>query len=236
MNPTPEIKLQSVKKSYQMGEITVPVLKGIDLEIYPGEITVICGASGSGKSTLLNIVGGVDRPSAGEVWFEKTDLAQLKDQQLTEYRRSHVGFVFQFYNLISTLTARENVQVSTEIVSDPIPAEEALALVGLEDQLDYFPSQMSGGQQQRVAIARALAKRPRLMLCDEPTGALDAQTGKIVLSLLIRLNQELGNTIVIITHATPIAQLAHRIVSISSGRIAKVEVNQKRLSVEEISW
>jgi putative ABC transport system ATP-binding protein len=219
-----------------MGEVDVPVLCGIDLEIRKGELTVVCGASGSGKSTLLNMIGGIDRPTRGEIWFDDKDLAQLTDKALTEYRRKSVGFVFQFYNLVPTLTAKENVQVSTEIADDAMDPADALKLVDLEDRMDHFPAQLSGGQQQRVAIARALAKNPRLMLCDEPTGALDFKTGQLVLSTLTRLNDELGTTIVLITHAVPISQLAHRVVRLGSGEIVKLRVNEKRLKAEEIVW
>jgi len=231
-----EIKLVGVHKIYRMGEVDVPVLCGIDLEIRKGELTVVCGASGSGKSTLLNMIGGIDRPTRGEIWFDDKDLAQLTDKALTEYRRKSVGFVFQFYNLVPTLTAKENVQVSTEIADDAMDPADALKLVDLEDRMDHFPAQLSGGQQQRVAIARALAKNPRLMLCDEPTGALDFKTGQLVLSTLTRLNDELGTTIVLITHAVPISQLAHRVVRLGSGEIVKLRVNEKRLKAEEIVW
>ncbi|MEW6356952.1 MAG: ABC transporter ATP-binding protein [Planctomycetota bacterium] len=231
-----EIKLVGVHKIYRMGEVDVPVLRGIDAEIRKGELTVIVGASGSGKSTLLNLIGGIDRPSEGEIWFGDENISQLDDGALTEYRRRHIGFVFQFYNLVPTLTARENVQVSTEIADDAMDPDEALRLVDLGDRLGYFPAQLSGGQQQRVAIARALAKNPRLMLCDEPTGALDLKTGQMVLGLLAKLNSELKTTIVLITHAAPISQLAHRIIRLSSGQIAETHLNEKRLTAEEISW
>lgn len=233
---TCEIKLEDVRKTYVMGEVEVPVLRGIDLEIRRGELTVVLGASGSGKSTLLNMIGGVDRPSSGRVLFDGDDVATYNDAKLTEYRRRNVGFVFQFYNLVPTLTARENVEVSTEIAADPMDPAKALELVDLGDRVDYFPAQMSGGQQQRVSIARALSKKPRLMLCDEPTGALDAKTGQFVLDTLIKLNDKLGTTIVIITHAQPIAKLAHRVIHLGSGVVDKTERNEKRLGVEEISW
>ena len=231
-----EIKLKEIKKTYVMGEVKVPVLKGINLELYKGKLTVILGPSGSGKSTLLNIIGGVDRPSSGEILFDGKDLSKISDRSLTQYRRKSIGFVFQFYNLVPTLTARENVQVSTEIIQGGMDAVEALEHVGLKDYVDYFPTQMSGGQQQRVAIARALAKNPRLMLCDEPTGALDINTGKMVLDLLIRLNKELQTTIVIISHASQIAQLAHRVIQLGIGVIAKESIHENPLTVEEISW
>jgi putative ABC transport system ATP-binding protein len=231
-----EIELTGVHRTFHVGEVDVPVLRGVDLKIIKGELTVVCGASGSGKSTLLNMIGGIDRPTEGQIWFDGSDLAGLSDRALTEYRRTSVGFVFQFYNLIPTLTARENVQVSTEVADDAMDPGEALKLVDLADRTDHFPAQLSGGEQQRVAIARALAKNPRLMLCDEPTGALDFKTGRLVLGLLTRLNEELGTTIVLITHAVPISQLAHRVVRLGSGKVAETCVNEKRLSAEEISW
>ncbi len=230
------IRLAGVKKTYHMGEVDVPVLHGIDLDLYEGEMTVILGASGSGKSTLLNMIGGIDRPSAGDIFFDDINVAKMTDRQLTEYRRKSVGFVFQFYNLVPTLTSKENVQVSTEVADEPMDPVEALKLVELEKQIDFFPAQMSGGQQQRVAIARALAKNPTLMLCDEPTGALDSNTGQIVLETLMNLNEKLGTTIIIITHASPIAELAHRVVHLGNGLIDKAEYNKKRKQVKEISW
>jgi len=231
-----EIALSDIHKTYRMGEVDVPVLRGIDLGIRRGEMTVVCGASGSGKSTLLNMIGGIDRPSEGEIWFDERDIAGLSDSALTEYRRRSVGFVFQFYNLVPTLTARENVQVATEIADEAMDPVEALELVDLADRMDHFPAQLSGGQQQRVAIARALAKSPRVMLCDEPTGALDFKTGRMVLGLLTRLNDELATTIVLITHAVPISQLAHRVVQLQSGKIAETRVNTDRKTAEEIAW
>ncbi|MDP8217706.1 MAG: ABC transporter ATP-binding protein [Candidatus Theseobacter exili] len=232
----PEIKLVDLTKTYQMGEVKVQVLRDIDLEIYKGELSVILGPSGSGKSTLLNMIGGIDRPTSGKVLFDENDIATYSDSKLTEYRRSNVGFVFQFYNLVPTLTARENVQVSTEICDNPMDPDEALQHVGLGDRMDHFPAQMSGGQQQRVAIARALAKNPRLMLCDEPTGALDTETSVIVLNLLTKLNKELNTTLVLITHAPPIARMAHRIISIDSGKVETTQINKKRIKAEEIVW
>ncbi len=231
-----EIRLKNIKKTYVMGEIKVPVLHGIDLDIYKGEITVILGASGSGKTTLMNIIGGIENPTEGEVWFNEKDLAKSNDKQLTLYRRNSIGFVFQFYNLIPTLSSKENVEVSTQISSDPMNPIEALKLVDMEKQVDHFPSQMSGGQQQRISIARALAKKPALMLCDEPTGALDFKTGQLVLKTLVDLNQKLGTTIVIITHNASLTNLAHRIVHLGSGIIEKSVYNEKRLKAEEISW
>lgn len=230
------ISLKDVKKTYIMGEVKVPVLHGIELDIYRGELTVVLGASGSGKSTLLNMIGGIDRPTDGQILFDSKDIAEFSDSELTEYRRNNVGFVFQFYNLVPTLTSKENVEVSTEVANDPMEPEKALELVGLGDKIDHFPAQLSGGQQQRVSIARALAKNPKLMLCDEPTGALDSETGQMVLETLIDLNEKLGTTIVIITHATPIASLAHRLVNLGNGLIQKTEYNEKRLKVKDISW
>ncbi|NOZ20520.1 MAG: ABC transporter ATP-binding protein [Planctomycetes bacterium] len=231
-----EIKLVDVHKTYRMGEVDVPVLRGIDLEVRKAELTVVCGVSGSGKSTLLNMIGGIDRPSRGEIWLDDDNIAGLSDGALTEYRRRSVGFVFQFYNLVPTLTALENIQVSTEIADQAMDPAEALKLVDLADRMDHFPAQLSGGQQQRVAIARALAKRPRLMLCDEPTGALDFNTSKLVLALLTRLNEELGATIVIVTHAIPISQLAHRVIQITDGKVTVSRFNESRKTAEEISW
>jgi len=222
-------------KTYQMGQVEVKVLRGIDLEILRGQLTVILGASGAGKSTLLNIIGGIDRPTAGEVWVDGENLALMTDRQLTEYRRKKIGFVFQFYNLVPTLTALENVQVSTQIAPNPMDPVEALGLVDLSEAMHHFPSQLSGGQQQRVSIARALAKRPSFMLCDEPTGALDAHTGQRVLELLCRLNEQVGATIIVITHAAPIADLAHRVLHLTMQGITARE-NKIRKRVEEITW
>ncbi len=229
------VRCVGVHKTYQMGQVEVKVLRGIDLEILRGQLTVILGASGAGKSTLLNIIGGIDRPTAGEVWVDGENLASMADDQLTEYRRQKIGFVFQFYNLVPTLTALENVQVSTQIAAQPLDPAEALALVDLAEEKDHFPAQLSGGQQQRVSIARALAKRPAFMLCDEPTGALDAPTGQRVLELLCRLNEQVGATIVIITHAAPIADLAHRVLHLTMEGITMRD-NKVRKRVEEISW
>ena len=207
----------------------------LDLEILRGQLTVIVGASGAGKSTLLNIIGGIDRPTSGKVWVDGENLAAMNDRQLTEYRRRKIGFVFQFYNLVPTLTAVENVQVSTQIASHPMDPAEALKLVDLSEQMHHFPAQMSGGQQQRVSIARALAKQPAIMLCDEPTGALDAHTGQRVLGLLSQLNEEVGATIVIITHAAPMADMAHRVLHLTMEGITFRE-NKVRKRPEEITW
>lgn len=229
------VRCVGVHKTYQMGQVEVKVLRGIDLEILRGQLTVILGASGAGKSTLLNIIGGIDRPTAGEVWVDGENLTPMTDRQLTEYRRQKIGFVFQFYNLVPSLTALENVQVSTQIAAHPLDPAEALSLVDLAKESDHFPAQLSGGQQQRVSIARALAKRPAFMLCDEPTGALDAPTGQRVLDLLCHLNEQVGATIIIITHAAPIADLAHRVLHLTMEGIT-VRENKVRKRVEEISW
>jgi len=235
-NPQAQIKLVDIYKTYRMGEVEVPVLRGIDADLYKGQLTIILGASGSGKSTLLNMIGGIDSPTSGEVWFEDRDVAQLSDRELTEYRRTSVGFVFQFYNLVPSLTAYENVEVSTEVVDDAMDPKEALEKVGLGDRIHHFPAQMSGGQQQRVAIARALAKKPRLMLCDEPTGALDHETSILVLNLLQKLNRELGTTIIMITHAPPIAEMANRMIHIGDGKVVEIRENKNPKTAEELTW
>lgn len=235
-NSQPILRLKNASRTFHMGEVEVPALREVDLEILRGEMCVIVGPSGSGKSTLLNLVGGIDSPTAGEVWFEDRNLAALSEKQLTAYRREHVGFVFQFYNLVPSLTALENVRAVTEISSRPMDPREALQLVGLEDRLDHFPSQLSGGEQQRVSIARAIARRPKLLLCDEPTGALDYVTGKPVLGLLQDLNREDQLTIVVITHNAPIAGMADRFVKMGSGKIVECTLNPNPLSIEEISW
>ena len=219
-----------------MGEVEVHALRGVDLDIAAGEFVVLLGPSGSGKSTLLNILGGLDVPSAGTARFRDHELAGASEAALTRYRREHVGFVFQFYNLIPSLTARENVALVTEMARDPMTPEDALALVGLGDRLDHYPAQMSGGEQQRVAIARAIAKRPDVLLCDEPTGALDYATGKVVLAAIVRINRELGTTAAVITHNAPIAQLADRVMRLADGRIVEVTVNGEKKSPEEIAW
>ncbi|HBM16889.1 MAG TPA: hypothetical protein DD381_11170 [Lentisphaeria bacterium] len=232
----PLISLRNVKKSYTSGEVTTEILHGINLEIFEGEITVILGASGSGKTTLLNIIGGIDRPSSGNCLFKENDLNKFTDKQLTNYRRENIGFVFQFYNLVPTLTAIENVQVSTELATNPMSPLEAIKIVSLEDRKNNFPSQLSGGQQQKVSIARAIAKNPSLILCDEPTGALDLETGRMVLKILYNLNHEHKRTIVIITHSNAVACMAHRVIHIGSGIITKNEENQNILRPEEISY
>lgn len=228
--------VHGVTKVYQMGEVQVHALRGVDLDLYRGEFTVLLGASGSGKSTLLNILGGLDTPTEGEVLYIDQDLTRATEKQLTEYRRYHVGFVFQFYNLIPSLTARENVAVVTEIARAPIPPEEALQLVGLGERMDHFPAQLSGGEQQRVAIARAIAKNPDVLLCDEPTGALDSKTGIVVLEALQRVNQELGTSTAVITHNAGIAQMADRVIHLTDGRISNVYRNESKLAPGELSW
>lgn len=227
---------RGLSKVYRMGEVEVQALRSIDLDIYGGEFVVLLGPSGSGKSTLLNILGGLDTPSGGSALWHDHDLAHADEAALTRYRREHVGFVFQFYNLIPSLTARENVALVTEMSKNPMTPEEALALVGLGNRLDHYPSQLSGGEQQRVAIARAVAKRPDVLLCDEPTGALDYPTGKLVLEVIARINATLGTTAVVITHNAPIARIADRVMRLADGRVASVEVNATRLSPSEITW
>jgi putative ABC transport system ATP-binding protein len=219
-----------------MGEVDVQALRGVDLELYAGEFTVLLGPSGSGKSTLLNILGGLDLPTAGQVFYRDLELTQASQRQLTMFRRQRVGFVFQFYNLIPSLTALENVSLVTEVAPHPMSPLEALSLVGLQDRKDHFPSQLSGGQQQRVAIARAIAKRPDVLLCDEPTGALDAATGITVLEAISRINRELGTTTAVITHNAIIGQIADRIVTMRDGCIAQDLRNQEKVPVQELRW
>ena len=214
----------------------VYALRGVDFNLYEGELLVLLGASGSGKSTLLNILGGLDVPTAGTVHYRDHDLTSANDKALTLYRRQHVGFVFQFYNLIPSLTARENVALVTEIADSPMEPAEALGLVGLGDRVDHFPAQLSGGEQQRVAIARAVAKRPEVLLCDEPTGALDWETGRLVLDVIARVNRELGTTTAVITHNVPIARMADRVVRLADGRILEESRNSTRANVEDIRW
>ncbi len=229
-------QVRGLTKIYRMGEVEVYALRGADLEIFAKEIIVLLGPSGSGKSTLLNIIGGLDNATSGSVSYRGRDLTTATDTQLTEYRRFHVGFVFQFYNLIPSLTARENVAVVTEIAKNPMTPEDALALVGLTERMDHFPAQLSGGEQQRVAIARAISKNPEVLLCDEPTGALDSQTGVVVLEALERVNRELGTTTAIITHNVDIAAMADRIIHLSNGRISEVTANKVRKPPREIQW
>ena len=233
---TPVFCAQAVSKTYHMGEVQVQALRGVDLELFAGEFVVLLGPSGSGKSTLLNILGGLDVPSEGVVRYLNEEITAYSDAALTRYRRQHVGFVFQFYNLIPSLTAKENVALITEIARSPMKPEEALALVDLADRLDHFPAQLSGGEQQRVAIARAIAKRPDVLLCDEPTGALDITTGIVVLSVIERINRELGTTTAVITHNAAIADMAHRVVQLADGRVKQVTENDHRISAESLSW
>jgi len=227
---------RGLKKVYDMGEVQVHALRGVDLDLFEGELVVLLGPSGSGKSTLLNILGGLDTPSAGHVVYRGRDLHAAGEAELTAYRRRHVGFVFQFYNLIPSLTARENVALVTEIVDDPMRPEEALEVVNLGARLDHFPAQLSGGEQQRVAIARAIAKRPEVLLCDEPTGALDISTGVVVLEALDRVNRELGTCTAVITHNAAIAAMAHRVIRLSDGQIAGIETNATRRPPHELEW
>ncbi|WP_104019942.1 ABC transporter ATP-binding protein [Roseovarius nitratireducens] len=229
-------RTQDLTKVYDTGELQIRALDGVNLELYSGELAVLLGPSGSGKSTLLNILGGLDHATSGKVWFRDLELSSLKDRDLTLYRRDHVGFVFQFYNLVASLTARENVQLVTDVAPNPMPAEEALAQVGLEHRMDHFPAEMSGGEQQRVAIARAIAKRPEVLLCDEPTGALDSKTGVQVLEVLRDVNERLGTSTAVITHNAAIRRMAHRVVYFLDGRIDRVEENDTRLAPSEISW
>ena len=230
------LRISDLTKSYMMGEVRVEALKHVSLDFYSGELAVLLGASGSGKSTLLNIIGGLDTPSSGSLFFHEREITAATEAELTAYRRRSIGFVFQFYNLISSLSALENVQLVTEIAEHPMPPEEALKLVGLAHRLNHFPAQLSGGEQQRVAIARADAKRPELLLCDEPTGALDFQTGKLVLDVIEKVNRELGTTTLIITHNASIAGMADRVVRLSSGEISEDRRNQTRLSPSELVW
>jgi putative ABC transport system ATP-binding protein len=234
--PQPVFVAHALTKVYDMGDVQVHALRGVDLEIYAGEFVVLLGPSGSGKSTLLNILGGLDTPSGGEAFWREHNLARADEQELTRYRREHVGFVFQFYNLIPSLTVSENVALITDIAAEPMSSEEALSLVALTPRKDHFPSQLSGGEQQRVAIARAIAKRPDVLLCDEPTGALDYDTGKVVLEVIARINVELGTTAIIITHNAAIAGMADRVLRMADGRVVAVETNAHKLSPAELRW
>jgi putative ABC transport system ATP-binding protein len=227
---------RGITKVYGEGQAAVHALRGVDLDIPKGELVVLLGASGSGKSTLLNILGGLDRASEGLAHFFDQDLTTMSDAGLTHYRRHHVGFVFQFYNLMPSLTARENVELVTEIADDPLDPGEALEQVGLGKRQDHFPAELSGGEQQRVAIARAIAKRPTVLFCDEPTGALDSTTGRQVLRVLQDVHENLGTTVMIITHAAATAAMAHRVVAMSDGAVRDISINKKRLSAEEIEW
>jgi putative ABC transport system ATP-binding protein len=230
------VSATGLEKTYAMGEVEVRALRGIDFHLHQGEFVVLLGPSGSGKSTLLNILGGLDVPTAGSLFYGDYDLSHATEEQLTKYRREHIGFVFQFYNLIPSLTARENVAVVADIATRPMPTDAALAMVGLLQRGDHYPSQLSGGEQQRVAIARAIVKRPEILLCDEPTGALDATTGRLVLEVLDHVNRELRTSTAIVTHNTPIAQMADRVVTLADGRIASEEKNSSRRAPSEVSW
>jgi len=228
--------VRNLTKTYRLGEVEVHALRGVDLDIYEGEFVVLLGLSGSGKSTLLNILGGLDTATSGEVRWRNHDLVHADERELTRYRREHIGFVFQFYNLIPSLTVRENVALVTDLVVHPMTPEEALHLVGLDHRLDHFPSQLSGGEQQRVAIARAIAKRPDELLCDEPTGALDYTTGVVVLEAIARINQELQTTAIVITHNAAIAGMADRVLRLADGCIVEVKKNARKLSPQELQW
>ena len=232
----PILEARRLTRTYRMGEVDVHALRGVDFHLAEGEFLVLVGASGSGKSTLLNILGGLDRPTSGEVSFRGHDLSHATDRELTRYRREHVGFIFQFYNLMPSLTARENVELVTELASNPMSAEEALGMVGLGNRLDHFPSQLSGGEQQRVAVARAVAKRPDILLCDEPTGALDYRSGVMVLEAIERVNRELGTATAVITHNAPIAAMAHRVVTLHDGLVQEERVVESRTAASALKW
>ena len=236
VDASPVFTAKAVTKVYAMGEVRVDALRGVDFDLAQGEFVVLLGPSGSGKSTLLNILGGLDVPTAGEVIYEGQNLTTADEAALTDYRRNHIGFVFQFYNLIPSLTARENVALVTELVAHPMRPEDALRLVGLGERLDHFPAQLSGGEQQRVAIARAIAKRPEVLLCDEPTGALDVRTGMVVLEALERVNRDLGTATVVITHNAAIAKMADRVVRLADGRVIGVEQHQNKLAARDLQW
>ncbi|TAL27208.1 MAG: ABC transporter ATP-binding protein [Alphaproteobacteria bacterium] len=228
--------VEGLTKVYHSGDVDVHALRGVDLDIRTGEIVILLGPSGGGKSTFLNVLGGLDRPTSGKVSFQGADLTAQNDRELTQYRRSHVGFVFQFYNLIPSLNARENVSLAADIVPDPMPAGDALTLVGLAERMEHFPSQLSGGEQQRVAVARALVKKPSVLLCDEPTGALDSATGIRVLEALVGVNERLGTTTVIITHNASISAIGDRVLHFADGRIAREERNAKKLPPSALQW
>jgi putative ABC transport system ATP-binding protein len=232
----PVFRMQDVARTYRVGDVEVRALDGVDLALWPGEFVVLLGPSGSGKSTLLNLLGGLDTPTRGTVWYEDHDLATGDDASLTRYRREHVGFVFQFFNLLPSLTAEENVALVTEIATKPMPPREALALVGMAERAAHFPAQLSGGEQQRVAIARAIAKRPDVLLCDEPTGSLDVATGRLVLAALARANRELGTITAVITHNAAIAAMGDRVLRMSSGRIVEERRNAVRAGADELAW
>jgi putative ABC transport system ATP-binding protein len=232
----PALWARDLTKVYRTGEVEVHALRGVSLELYPADMVALLGPSGSGKSTLLNILGGLDQASSGEAWFGDQQLTNLDDRELTRYRRAHVGFVFQFYNLIPSLTATENVALVTEISPNPMAAEEALEIVGLRERLNHFPAQMSGGEQQRVAIARAIAKRPELLLCDEPTGALDSKTGILVLEAIERIHAEMGTTTVLITHNAVIADMTNRVLIMGDGHIVETRENTKKSRARDLHW
>jgi len=232
----PVFRMQDVARTYRVGDVEVRALDGVDLALWPGEFVVLLGPSGSGKSTLLNLLGGLDTPTRGTVWYEDHDLATGDDASLTRYRREHVGFVFQFFNLLPSLTAEENVALVTEIAAEPMPPREALALVGMAERASHFPAQLSGGEQQRVAIARAIAKRPDVLLCDEPTGSLDVVTGRLVLAAIDRANRELGTITAVITHNAAIAAMGDRVLRMSSGRIVEERRNAVRAGADELVW
>ena len=234
--PDPVFHIRGITKTYRMGDVEIHALRGVDLDLFPGEFVVLLGPSGSGKSTLLNILGGLDVPTSGRVWYLDHNLTEAGPAELTRYRRERVGFVFQFYNLIPSLTALENTTLVTEIAETPLDPRECLRLVSLEERLHHFPAQMSGGEQQRVAIARAVAKRPEVLLCDEPTGALDYPTGKVVLEVLERVNRELGTITVVITHNAAIAGMADRVIRISSGQIVEIRRNERKVTPAELAW
>jgi len=236
MNQLPLYFIEKLSKNYRMGQVTVHALRDATMEIYEGEFLVILGPSGSGKSTLLNLVGGMDVPTSGTIRFEHTDISSFTDRQLTRYRREKVGFVFQFFNLIPTLTALENVRVATEICENPLDAGQVLDLVGLAERANHFPSQLSGGEQQRVAIARSVAKNPRVMLCDEPTGALDYEIGKTVLDVLRRVHRDSGKTVVLVTHNAAIGRMADRVIRLRSGRIRELTTNENPVDPQDLQW
>lgn len=230
------LRIENISKYYKMGEVTVKALEDVSFEVKKGEFVVILGPSGSGKSTLLNILGGMDTPSSGKVYFNDVLITNMTNKELTMYRRKKIGFVFQFYNLLSTLTARENVELAAEICDDSIEIDDVIESVGLSERIDHFPSQMSGGEQQRVAIARAVAKNPMILLCDEPTGALDFETGISILKVLKNVNIKYNNTVIVITHNSPIAQMADKVIKMRSGKITDIIINSDPIPAERIEW
>lgn len=234
--PEPVFRARNLVKTYRMGEVEVKALRGVDLDLYAGEFVVILGPSGSGKSTLLNILGGLDVPTSGDVIFRDHDLTNADETELTRYRREHIGFVFQFYNLVAGLTARENVSIVTDLSASPLDPVEALRLVGLTERIDHYPAQLSGGEQQRVAIARAIAKRPDVLLCDEPTGALDVSTGIVVLDAIATINQELGTLTAVITHNATISEMADRVIYLMDGKIARIDRNTSKKRAQQLVW